>query len=571
MTFNTALRSIQAQFEALPYIGRLRELLPEVDFDSDTLEDILSIAATFSSERLVSLDGQMDEIGCELIDGRVRTAGDHRAVWQEFSELGWNGTECPIEFGGMGLPLVVHSSCEELFNRGSAAFGMLATPVRCGVKLLERYADSEIKKEWLPQLINGTWGATICISEAGAGSDVGRIRTRATPLTDGAWCITGEKDWISFGDHDLTEQIGHMLLARTPDSPPGTAGLSLFLVPSIIADERNNIVTRRVEEKLGLHGSPTCSLGFEGATGYLIGELNRGLPQLFTMIVRMRISVGSQGAAIAGACADLAIQYAAERRQGGPPSSPPVSIDRHGDVQRMLLRMAAHAEVARGLVLTTSIIADLADAEEDPDKVRENRILLAWLLPIVKTFCAETAFDVSSLAVQVLGGAGYTREWPAEQHLRDARILSIYEGTSGIQALDLVERRLIAGKQEGLSIFLSHVEREMLANPETMPARQLRDIVQTLSRVSDAIEKAEPEHIKAGAYHYLRIASFAATGWIALRLSRLGGDATRERLAAYGKHWLNLAPGLARSEAEQFDVSHQLRDEWAAIQATSEL
>ena len=565
MTFESAAGKLRAHIDALAGIDRLRRLRADGASEPDMLGEILGAAAKFSAEVLQPFDRQADRAGCRLENGRVLTANGHAETWQAFSELGWNGIESSQDYGGMGLPLVVHCACEELFNRGSLAFGMLATSSRCSVKLLQQYAPAAIRDEWLPRLVSGTWGATICISEPGAGSDVGRVRTMASPQPDGSWRIEGEKCWISYGDHDLTDRIGHVLLARTPGSRPGTAGLSLFLVPSTIAGNRNAITVRRLEEKLGLHASPTCALGFEGATGYLIGEPHRGLAQLFAMIGRMRISVGSQGAAIAAACTDLATAYAAERRQGGPPDMPPPPIDRHPDVRRMLLEMAARTEVTRGLVLATAIAADLAEQETaDADKARWTA-LLGWLLPVTKTFGAETAFEVSSAAIQVLGGAGYTREWPAEQHLRDARILSIYEGTSGMQALDLVERRLVGDRRKGLDAFFAIAAADSRNAGGTEAAAALDTMLGLLADASSQVESMEREDAGAIAYHYLQLAGLAATAWIALRLADLAGNRVNDHLAACGRHWLRLAPARARREAAVIASGDGLLAEWQAL------
>jgi alkylation response protein AidB-like acyl-CoA dehydrogenase len=438
--------------------------------------------------------------------------------------------------------------------------------MRCAVRVIERYGSDSLKEEWLPHLIDGSWGATICISEADAGSDVPRLRTVATPGEDGLWLVSGEKMWISFGDHDLCSRIGHLVLARTRDASTTLTGLSLFLVPSEIAGETNHVLVRRIEEKLGLHCSPTCALGFENAKGWLIGTPGRGLSQLFTMIVGMRLSVGSQGAGIAGAAAALAWRYAAERRQGGRPDVPPVTIDQHGDVRRMLLAIAARAEVARGLVLTASAIDDLRTREPDDVAKAEAADQLAWLLPITKNFCAEAAFTCASEAIQVLGGAGYTREWQAEQYLRDARVLSIYEGTSGMQALDLVTRRVIGGEGRAMKAFLTRAKQDIEKSAGTWAAGQLSMLLEMLDVASQDLDAEQAAVI---AYPFLQIASLATTGWIALRLANLSGNTMNNHLAALGRHWLRLSVPLALAEAQQIAMGTDLVTEYCFVDASN--
>jgi alkylation response protein AidB-like acyl-CoA dehydrogenase len=542
MSYADAAGTIIAQILALPEFARVQALFPQAGLDEAMLAEIVGGAADLAEGVIAPFNIQADRAGCTLADGRVTLAPGHHAAWAAFVEGGWPMLEGGSAWGGMGLPMVVHSACEELFNRASPAFGMLPTPMRCATKVIERYADDALRAEWAPRLVEGSWAATICISEPDAGSDVPRLRTMAVPQDDGTWRITGEKIWISYGDHDLTPRIAHMVLARTPGAAPGSAGLSLFLVPSDIGGVRNAVVVRRIEEKLGLHGSPTCALGFEAAIGHLIGTPGRGLAQLFTMIVGMRLSVGSQGAGLAGAAASLAWRYAAERRQGGKPDAPPVSIDRHGDVQRMLLSVASRAEVTRGLVLTASALADLQAHETEESARAQAGQLLAWLLPITKNFAAEAASLCASEAIQVLGGAGYTREWPAEQYLRDARVLAIYEGTSGMQALDLVLRRVLGDEGRAYHAFLTRAR----SDAACLGNKVLGELLDMLEQAAAGLDKTSGTIV---AYPFLQLASLATTGWIAARLAALSGTPAQDHLAALGRHWVLVARAQALSEA----------------------
>ena len=527
--------AIAAQIEAAPGLTRLRELLgSDTDASPETLLAVLEEAARFSGAWLAPLNPVMDRHGCRLEGGRVSTAPGHRTAWAAYAEAGWLGIDQPVERGGAGLPLVALAACTEIFDRGSVAFGMLATGGRAAARLIGAHGDEATRAEWLPRLISGEWVATICISEPDAGSDAGRIRTLAEPDGEGGWRITGEKIWISYGDHDLAERIGHCLLARTPGAAPGGAGLSLFLVPDRFGERRNGIVIRRLEEKLGLHGSPTCAMGFEGARSVMIGAEGRGLAQLFTMITTMRLMVSVQGLSIAGGATDVALAYAEERRQGGRPEAPPVPIVQHADVQRMLAGMVARVEAVRGVVLAAAVQADLGQLEPDPDVRADAQALAGWLLPVAKTFASETGFEVASEAIQVLGGAGYVTDWPVEQALRDSRIFAIFEGTSGIQALDLLHRRLRRDEGRGLKVFMRLARADAGLGGEGAG---------TLGRVLDRLETsaaalARSNDGDAGAYALLELAALAATGWIALRLSRLAPAGQGARLSAAGRYWL---------------------------------
>jgi hypothetical protein len=538
--FDRQVERIKAQLAITHGIERLRDLAGKMD--EDLVAAILGEAARFSSDILVPLDRKMDSIGAKLESGRVRTVPGHREAWAAYVGAGWPSLDQPTGYGGQGLPNVLATACEELFARGSIGFGMLPTPTRSAAKLLHSWSPDECR-EWIEKLVSGEWGGTICISEADAGSDVGRVRTRAVPLSDGYWSITGEKMWISFGDHDLTPRIGHMLLARTPDAPAGTRGLSLFLVSNVREDGRSNgVLVRRIEQKLGLHGSPTCALGFEGARGHLVGEVGRGLAQLFRMITIMRLSVGTQGLGVAVAASEASLTYAFERRQGGRPTSPPIAIRGHPDVQRQLLDMASRTEVLRGLLYAAAVSSDLEEREADPGPKSDAEALLQWLLPIVKNFGAETGFKVASDAVLLFGGGGYTREWPIEQALRDARVFAVYEGTTGMQALDLVHRRLWRGGARGLDLFMEAAQAEIARAEGLAECETLAAVLGSLAEARGCLEAWESSvrDGEAAAVPWLNLCTLAATGWIALRLlTRSDSGAAGRHLAACGRFWLS--------------------------------
>ena len=492
----------------------------------DTCFAVLDSADKYARDVLEPLNATMDRAGCTLADGRVVTAAGHKAAWASYVEAGWPTLEAGEEHGGQGLPAIISFAAQELFDRACPAFGMLPVPQRSALRLIAAFGTGTMQTEWLPRLASGEWGATICVSEVGAGSDLARANTRAVRNDDDTWSVTGEKCWISFGDHDLTEQIGHIVLAQTIDAT-GKKRPSLFLVPAILPDgSRNAVAVRRLEHKLGLHGSPTCALGFEGATGWLLGEPGRGLPHLFVMIANMRLAVGAMGLGIASAAADVAFAYAAERKQGGKPD--PVTIDQHADVQLQLLDALAPPTILRGLLFAVANANDLA-MHGDTDAAA----LAAWLLPIVKTTGGEVSFDVASAAIQVLGGAGYTSDWPVEQALRDARVLTIFEGATGIQALDLTRRRLL----EDETSFQA-----FLAATSGQTDGRLQACLTVLKEAAGWL-KVNPEASEPGATAFLHLASVAAMSWIAAGYVAAACD--DPVLQAAAGQWLDTAPAKA--------------------------
>lgn len=537
-----SVATLVRQIGLTPGIERLRALADMDDvLQDDTATAILTQADRFSADRLTPFDREADRAGCSLRDGRIVLAPGHRDVWAAYRDAGWGATDIPQSHGGQGLPAALAMPIQELFDRGSVSFGMAPGAARSAARLLLTHAAPDVVADWVPAFATGVAGATICISEADAGSDVGRIRTAATRNGD-TWRVTGEKIWISYGDHPLNDRIAHLVLARSEPAVSGTRGLSLFLVPSVVAQpdgatRRNAVTVRRIEEKLGLHGSPTCALGFEAAEAILIGAEGRGVPQLFRMIVAMRLQVGTQGLGLASACLLAAARYADERRQGGARDHPPVPIGAHADVQLMLIGMAARIATLRGVVYTAAVTADLADLDPDPQARAEAGALLGWLLPIVKNSGAEIAYDIASEAILLFGGAGYTTEWPIERHLRDARILAIYEGTTGMQALDLVRRRWLP-RDGGYAAFVTAVEADLARLPAAC-TDQLRALLDQLAAATLWLRDAARSDIEidAGARAGLRAATLVAHAWAGARLVG-SGDAV---LVACGVHALSVA------------------------------
>jgi hypothetical protein len=486
--------------------------------DGETLTSVLEAAAGFATRVLGPLGPVGDRVGCRIVAGRVSMPPGYREAWAAYSGEGWAGVTAPEAAGGQALPMALASAVQILLDRSDVAFGMLAINARCATRLLAQHAGNAAASAWMAPLSRGQAAATICISEPQAGSDVGRIRTRARPMPDGTARISGEKCWISFGDHDLTDDIVHVLLARDEGAPAGTQGLSLYLVPRRLHGGRseNGIKVLRIEEKLGLHASPTCGLGFEDAVGYPIGPAGRGLPTLFAMIVAMRVGVAAQGAALALAAAEIAEGYARERGQGGDPKGPPTPIIAHADVRRLLLAGHVRAEVAVLLALEAAAAVDAADAGD-----ARAHAAAQVLLPIAKTVCSEAAFAAADTGIQILGGAGVVKDWPLERMLRDCRVFSIYEGTTAMQGLDLLQRRVL-GKEgpAALEALLSE-----------LPAAA--GLVTTLGAVIGHLAVAPRRRQEAAAVPFLGLAGLAiGSGLLNRAAERAGPLADRYRALA---------------------------------------
>jgi 3-(methylthio)propanoyl-CoA dehydrogenase len=512
------------QLQHIANLPRLQNLALFEHADDESVRMMLEQAAAFATDELAPLAASGDLAGCTLRDGKVSLPPGTVATYTSWCELGFPALALPTEHEGLGFPLVVQSAIQELCDGANLAFGMLAINLRCAALAVMKNASPALAARWIPGLVSGSTASTIVISEAQAGSDVGRIRTAAIPEADGSWLLTGSKLWISYGDHDASKQILHLVLARVPNGESGSRGLGLFLVPKLLEDgnsETNGITVLRLEHKMGLHASPTCVLDLREARGYLVGEAGRGLQALFVMMNAMRLAVAVQGAAVANAATLHAVQYALERPQGGHPLQPAIPISEHADVRRMLLEMTAQSELARALALRTAACLDLASASTGEEAEHWQR-LGELLLPLAKTLNAETAFQVASQGIQVLGGYGYTSDYPLERLARDSRVTSIYEGTSGIQALDFMRRKVFADQGATLSALLSLIRSETAAgtSPFGTPAQELCDLLeQTVKQLQQAGAGADD-----GAYALLQLAGHTVHGWNAHTLYLAGGQ-----------------------------------------------
>lgn len=456
-------------FDQLDIDSKLSGFERFADFDEDTYRALLEEAARIAAEVIAPVNGPGDRQGCTLDgEGNVKTPDGYKQAWETFAEGGWIGMTAPAEVGGVGLPHAVGIACTEMFSGAGTAFAMYPGLTSGAARVIHQFAPERFAEPVATKMFTGEWGGTMCLTEAGAGTAVGDNRTKATPTgTPGEYLLEGEKIFISGGDQDLTDNIIHLVLARTPDAPAGSRGISIFLVPKFHFDEdlnlgeRNDAVVVGIEHKMGINGSATSTLalGANGpCKGWLIGEEGQGLPIMFHMMNEARIGVGVQGQSVAAAAYNFAVAYAKERIQGSSienfkdADAPRVAIIEHPDVRRMLMTMKVLTETMRSLLYRVAYYEDLSlrdDLEEAERATYHNRVEL--LVPIAKAHCTDLGFDVTVTGVQVLGGYGYIGEYPMEQLVRDAKIMSIYEGTNGVQAMDLLGRKM---RMKGGKVFM---------------------------------------------------------------------------------------------------------------------
>ncbi|MGE0211392.1 MAG: acyl-CoA dehydrogenase [Parvibaculaceae bacterium] len=419
------------------------------DLGLDTVDAVLAEAGRFSAEVIAPLNREGDRHGCRLDPAThaVTTAPGWKEAYAQWVGAGWGSLPCPPEYGGQGLPTVVSLAVQELWNTAASAYGIGTLLTQGAVDALAAHGSEALKETYLPKMVSGEWTGTMNLTEPQAGSDLGSLKTKAERAGDGTYRITGTKIFITYGEHDLTQNIVHLVLARLADAPEGTRGISLFLVPRGLPDgSRNDVKCIGLEEKLGIHGSPTCVMRFGdagGAVGHLVGEENRGLACMFTMMNNARLHVGMQGVAVAERATQQAVAYARERRQGRRPGIDGAApLIEHPDVRRMLMDMRAKTAAARAICYETARALDLSEHAASEKERVENAALAALLTPVAKAWSTDIGEEVATLGIQVHGGMGYIEETGAAQHLRDARICRIYEGTNGIQAIDLVTRKL---------------------------------------------------------------------------------------------------------------------------------
>jgi len=516
------------------------------DLAEDVVDAVLEEAGRFATEVISPLNVIGDRQGVTFKGGAITTAPGWKEAYRAWAAAGWNGLAAPEQWGGQALPQAVNFACLEMWNAASMAFGLAPLLTIGTIDAIAAHGSDALQKTYLPKLVSGEWTGTMQLTEPHAGSDVGALRTRAERAADGSYRLTGQKIFITYGEHDMADNIVHLVLARLTDAPAGTRGISLFVVPKFLpaADGspgvRNDIRVHSIEHKMGIHGSPTCTmvLGDQGgAVGYLVGEENRGLNCMFTMMNQARLAVGLQGVGVAERATQQAMAYARERRQGRAAGqkdgmSPIIA---HPDVKRMLLTMRALTAAARTICYATAVEIDRAHRSGDAGAATHGRASL--LTPVAKAFGSDVGCEVASLGVQVHGGMGYIEETGAAQHMRDARIAAIYEGTNGIQAIDLVTRKLPLDGGGLVRAYVAELRKTAAAvNAANDPAfgatgARLTDAIDALDRTTEWLLKdPQSQAALAGATPYLRLFGLAAGGAMlaeealaALRMA--GGDA----------------------------------------------
>ena len=514
-------------------VNSLSELPAFSEVGLEALDSLLDEASRFFNEVISPTNRTGDLEGSSLNDdGSVSTPSGFREAYAQYVDAGWGAISFDPEYGGGGFPWLVGIAVTEMLTAANMALSLNPMLTQGSIHALTAHGNQEQKLAWLPKLITGEWAGTMNLTEPQAGSDVGALTTKAELQDDGTYKITGQKIYITWGEHDLTENIVHLVLARTPDAPPGTKGISLFIVPKFIINddgsigEENDIKCLSIEHKLGIHASPTCVLQFGddgGATGYIVGEENSGMRYMFTMMNQARLAVGLEGLAVADRAYQQALDYALERMQGrraDTPKGESVPIIDHPDVRRMLMTMKAYIEAMRCMIYLNAKSIDIAHHHPDEDERTRGHELTDLLTPLSKSWCTDLGNELTSLGIQIHGGMGFVEETGAAQHYRDIRIAGIYEGTNGIQAIDLVGRKLSMGKGDvvrELLLEINETASELHSANLKGIARPLEDAVKDMQAATEwLIEKggASTDDGLAGATPYLRMFGTTVGGWL---------------------------------------------------------
>jgi alkylation response protein AidB-like acyl-CoA dehydrogenase len=548
--FNAPLRDLRfvlhEVFDAPALWARLPALADSVD--ADTADAILEEAAKVTSHLIAPLNRSGDEEGAQWHAGRVTTPSGFKQAYTTYIEGGWVGLSGNAEFGGMGMPKMLAVQFEEMLYGANSSFALYSALSAGACLALDAHASETLKNLYLPPMYEGRWAGSMCLTEAHAGTDLGLIRTRAEPRADGSYSITGSKIFITGGDQDLTENIVHLVLAKLPDAPAGPKGISLFVVPKLLVNADGSLGTANavscgsIEHKMGIKASATCVMNFDGASGWLVGEENKGLAAMFTMMNYERLSIGIQGIGCAEASYQSAVAYARERLQSRAPAgalAPDKAADPiivHPDVRRMLLSMKALTEGGRAFASYVGQQLDLAKFSNDARERESAQDLVALLTPVAKAFFTDTGLESCIHGQQVFGGHGYIREWGQEQLVRDVRIAQIYEGTNGIQALDLLGRKVIADKGVALRQFTGEIRR-FVAQPAAPYATQLLDAVTRLEELSDWLQDraaTNRNEIGAASVEYLHLFGYVAYAWLWARMAQVALLKRSEDESFYG-------------------------------------
>jgi acyl-CoA dehydrogenase len=553
------------------------------DLDDETADAILAEAGRFAEERLAPLNWSGDRAGARLESSGVKTAPGWKDAYTDWAASGWLALPAAERFGGQGLPILLNSACTEIWNAANLAFALNPLLTMGAIEALTAHGSKELQDRYLAKLIAGEWTGTMNLTEPQAGSDLAALRSRAEPDGKGAYRITGQKIFITYGDHDMTDNIVHLVLARLPDAPAGTRGISLFLVPKILPDGSvNDVRCHSIEHKLGIHASPTCTMVFGdkgGALGWLIGEENKGLACMFTMMNNARLGVALQGVAIADRAYQGALKYAQDRRQGKAPGSSTEGMSpiiEHPDVKRMLVDMRTKTAAARAICFVTAAALDRYHRETDPAKKKAAHEEASLLTPVAKAFGTDIGIEVASTGVQIHGGMGFVEETGAAQHYRDARILAIYEGTNGIQSIDLVMRKLPLAGGDTVKASIARYRKAaeavaMLNDPAFGKSGQrLREAVDSLERTTEWMLKtlvASPAEAMAGATPYLRLFGLAAGGAYLAEAALASRDAMQagETDPAHGRRIRDCRFFAENSASISLGIEHAVIDGAASV------
>ncbi|MEO6268985.1 MAG: acyl-CoA dehydrogenase [Lautropia sp.] len=538
MSYVAPLKEMLFVIRELAGLDEVRQLPGFEEATDDTVEAVLAESARFNAEVVAPLNWSGDIKPATVKHGVVTTSPGFREAFKLFGESGWQGVQHPAGFGGQGLPKLVGAACNEMLNSANLSFALCPLLTDGAIEALVTAGTASQQQIYIPKMIEGRWTGTMNLTESQAGSDLSQVRTRAEPKGDDSYRIFGQKIYITFGEHDMAENIVHLVLARIPGAPEGVKGISLFIVPKYLVDEdgntgrRNDVYCASIEHKLGIKASPTAVLVYgddkgevgAGAIGHLIGEENRGLEYMFIMMNAARFAVGMQGVAIAERAYQQAVQFARERIQSRAieGSSGPVAIVHHPDVRRLLMTMRACTEGARALAYVAAAASDAAHASEDAAVVAQNKALYEFLVPVIKGFATEMSIEVASLGVQVHGGMGFIEETGAAQYYRDARILTIYEGTTAIQANDLVGRK--TARDGGATAFgiielARRSQAELLVSADLDCNRIGQRLALGLDALGDAVDfmvahaRGDARAAYAGSVPYLMLAGTVLCGW----------------------------------------------------------
>lgn len=495
------------------------------DASADLTSAIVDEAAKIAEGLLAPINQSGDQEGCRYDDGVVTTPKGFQQAYNAYAEGGWAGLTGETAYGGQGMPKTLSALIEEMSFAANSSFALFTILTTGATLTLSQHGSDELKQRYLPKMYAGTWTGTMCLTEPHAGTDLGMIKTRAVPCEDGSFKLTGTKIFITGGEHDLAENIIHLVLAKLPDAPAGPRGISLFLVPKMAVDENgeltgasNGVRCGSIEHKMGIKASPTCVMNFDEATGYLVGELNNGLSHMFTMMNYERLSMGLQANGLADSAYQVAADYAKERVQGRAPKGPqqpeanadPLLV--HPDVRRLLLTIRANVLAGRSLSIFAAMQLDVSRFHPDPEARARADKLVSLLIPVQKAYCTDRGFDACVMAQQVLGGHGYVAEWGLEQNVRDARIAQIYEGANGIQALDLMGRKTVRANGQLLALLSEEMDSFVVGQAGVA---EMQGYLQGLTQCRDALRKAtefvieraadNPEEIGAASYAYMEL------------------------------------------------------------------